>query len=61
MADAIDKNECYTIKEVVELLKTSRQNLYKWRKKGKINVVKINNKILIKKSEVERLLQENIE
>lgn len=52
-------NECYTIKEVCNLLKTSRYNLTAWRKKGIIKSVKIGGRVLIKKTEVERLIREN--
>ena len=52
-------NECYTIKEVLEILRISRQTLTDWRNKGIIKVIKIDKKVLIRKEEVERLLKEN--
>jgi excisionase family DNA binding protein len=52
-------NECYTLKEVLELLKISRQTFSNWRSKGIIKVIKIDKKVLIRKEEVERLLKEN--
>jgi excisionase family DNA binding protein len=54
-----DKNECYSIKEVLELLKITKNTLTNWRKKGIIKTVQIGGRVLIKKEEVERLLKEN--
>jgi excisionase family DNA binding protein len=54
-----DRNECYTINEVCKLLKTSRYNLTNWRKQGIIKTVQIGGRVLIRKTEVERILQEN--
>lgn len=55
----VDKNECYTINEVAELLKVTRNTINNWRKKGIIEAIKINTRVLIRKEEVERLLNEN--
>lgn len=55
----MDINECYTIKEVAELLNITEQTLRNWRKAGIIQTVQIGGRILIKKTEVERLLKEN--
>ena len=54
-----DKNECYTISEVADLLKVARNTINNWRKKGIIEAIKINTRVLIRKEEVERLLKEN--
>lgn len=54
-------NECYTIKEVMNIFRISRQGLMDWRKKGIIKTIKIDKKVLIRKEEVERLLKENEE
>ena len=53
------ENECYSIKEVCELLRTTKTTLANWRKQGKIKVVQLGGRVLIRKKEVERLLQEN--
>lgn len=55
----VDKNECYSIKEVLELLKITKNTLTNWRKQGIIKTVQIGGRVLIKKTEVERLLKEN--
>jgi excisionase family DNA binding protein len=55
----MDNNECYTIEEVTNLLKISRQYLLNLRKEGKIKTIKIGSKVLIKRTEVERILKEN--
>lgn len=55
----MDKNECYTVKEVLELLKITPQTLTNWRKAGIIKSVKIGKRVLFKKTEIERLLKEN--
>ena len=54
-------NQCYTVKEVVELLKITKNTLSNWRKKGIIKTIKIGNRVLIKREEVVRLLTENTE
>lgn len=54
-----DKNECYNINEVASLLRTTRNNITNWRKKGIIQTVQIGKRVLIRKEEVERLLNEN--
>lgn len=54
-----DRNECYTLDEVANLLKTTRQNILNWRKKGIIEAVEIGGRVLIRRTEVERLLNEN--
>lgn len=54
-------NECYTLGQVLELLKISRQTFSNWRKKDIIKVIKIDKKVLVRKEEVERLLKENEE
>ena len=54
-----DRNECYTLDEVTKLLKTSRQNILNWRKKGIIEAIEIGGRVLIRRTEVERLLNEN--
>ena len=59
MKIVVDKNECYTVEEVCELLKISRFLLTDWRKKGIIKTVQIGGRVLIKRTEVERLLREN--
>lgn len=55
----LDNNECYTIKEVCKLLKTSRYNFTNWRKQGIIKTIQIGGRVLIRKEEVDRLLREN--
>ena len=54
-----EKNELYTLNEVLKLLRITRQTFYDWRKKGIIKVIKIDKRILIRRSEVERLLKES--
>lgn len=55
----LDNNECYSLKEVIELLKITKNTLTNWRKQGKIKVVHIGGRVLIRKTEIERLLNEN--
>lgn len=52
-------NQCYTIKEVLGLLKITKNTLTNWRKQGIIKTVQIGGRVLIRKTEVERILQEN--
>ena len=54
-----DKNECYTLKEVMNLFKVTKNTLTNWRKQGLIKTVQIGGRVLIRKTEVERLLKEN--
>lgn len=55
----MDKNECYTQEEVIKLLKITRNTLTNWRKQGIIQAVQIGGRVLIRRTEVERILQEN--
>lgn len=55
----MDRNECYTLEQVINLLKISRNTLTNWRKQGIIKTVQIGGRVLIRKDEVERLLKEN--
>ncbi len=51
-------SEYYTSKEVLELLKIHQQTLYRWRKKGKIDFIKLGRKtFLYRKTDIEKLLQ----
>jgi excisionase family DNA binding protein len=52
-------NECYSIKEVCKLLRVSKNTLTSWRKQGKIKSIQLGGRVLIRKTEVERILQEN--
>lgn len=54
----MESNEVYTIKEAQKILKTSRQTLDVWRKKGILKAVKIGGKVFIKKDEIKKLLNE---
>ena len=57
----IDVNECYSVTEVCKLLNISRMTFYNWRENGTIQTIKINGRVLIRRSEVERLLNEHVE
>ena len=52
-------NECYSIKEVCELLRTTKNTITNWRKQGKIKSIQLGGRVLIRKTEVERILKEN--
>lgn len=52
----MDNNVCYTINQVTDLLKISRQTLTNWRKNGVINTIQIEGRVLIRKDEIDRLL-----
>ena len=52
-------NEVYTIEEVANIFKTSKQNILHWRKKGTIKAIKIGKRVYFRKEEVKRILQEN--
>jgi len=48
----------YTINEVCEVLRISRDTYYEWVKKGKLTTIKLSkNVVRIKQSELDRLLQ----
>lgn len=55
----LDKNECYSLKEVLELLKVTKNTLTNWRKQGIIKTVHIGGRVLVRRTEIERLLNEN--
>lgn len=46
----------YTIKEVSEILRCTIKTLYRWEKKGKINLLRINGKVRVTQEELNRLL-----
>ena len=54
-----ENNELYTIKEATKILRISRPTLDVWKKKGILKVIKIGGRVLIKKSELLRVLKEN--
>lgn len=47
---------CYTVDEVAEMLKLSREAIYDHIKRGKIKAVKIGNKYRITAEEIDRIL-----
>ena len=49
----------YTQKEVAEMFNVTTQTIYRWRKAGKINAVKVGNRALITWEEINRVLKEN--
>lgn len=49
-----------TIKEFCEMFKISRQTFYKWRKAGKIKVVKVDRAVRIEESEIKRFKKNNL-
>lgn len=51
----------YTQKEVAEMFNVTTQTIYRWRKAGKINAVKVGNRALITWEEINRVLKENTE
>lgn len=51
----------YTQKEVAEMFNVTTQTIYRWRKAGKINAVKVGNRALITWEEIRRVLEENLE
>jgi len=52
-------NEVYTIEEVANIFKTSKQNILNWRKTGTIKAIKIGKRVYFRKEEIERILKEN--
>lgn len=52
-------NEVYTIEEVANIFKTSKQNILNWRKAGTIKAIKIGKRVYFRKEEIERILKEN--
>jgi excisionase family DNA binding protein len=53
------EDQVYTAKETQKILKISRATFEVWKKKGLLKVVKIGGKVLVKKEEIERILNEN--
>jgi excisionase family DNA binding protein len=51
----------YEIQYVAQMFNVSRQTLYNWIKKGKINVIKIGRKPYIPKTEIEKIVKHGIE
>ena len=51
----------YTQKEVAEMFNVTTQTIYRWRKAGKINAVKVGNRALITWEEINRVLKETTE
>ncbi len=52
-------NEIYTVEEVANIFKTSKQNILNWRKAGTIKAIKIGKRVYFRKEEIERILKEN--
>lgn len=49
----------YTIKEAAELLKTTRQSIYNWNKKGLLKFVRVGEKPRITESALKQFIKED--
>ena len=51
----------FTIRETAKLLRMHYKSVYRWSDEGKIRTVRIGHKVLVKASEIERLVREGQE
>lgn len=56
--DPIEEETYYTVQELVERFKVTKQTIYNWIKSGRVRAVRFGNRILITRTEVLRLLHE---
>jgi len=53
------EDEYLTRKEVMRLLKISESTSFRWQKKGILKPIKIGKKVLFKRADIEKLLNES--
>ncbi|WP_050899193.1 helix-turn-helix domain-containing protein [Marinitoga piezophila] len=53
------EDEFLTKKEVAKLLKVSEVTIYRWSKQGILKPIKIGKKVLFKRADIEKLLNES--
>jgi len=54
-----DKEQYYTIEEVAEILKVVYITVYRWIKQGKLESFRVGKKYMIKKSDIEKLIEKS--
>lgn len=55
----MNQEEFYTIKEVSELFKVAYLTVYRWIKQGKLNAFRVGKKYMIKKSDIDALIEKS--
>lgn len=55
----MEEEKYYTIEEVAEMLKVVYMTVYRWIKQGKLKAYRVGKKYMIKKSEIEALIEKS--
>jgi len=55
----MEDEKYYTIEEVAEMLKVVYMTVYRWIKQGKLKAFRVGKKYMIKKSDIEALVEKS--
>jgi len=55
----MEDEKYYTIEEVAEMLKVVYMTVYRWIKQGKLKAFRVGKKYMIKKSDIEALIEKS--
>ncbi|WKZ30399.1 MAG: helix-turn-helix domain-containing protein [Candidatus Dojkabacteria bacterium] len=55
----MEEEKYYTIEEVAEMLKVVYMTIYRWIKQGKLKAFRVGKKYMIKKSDIEALIEKS--
>jgi len=55
----MEEEKYYTIEEVAEMLKVVYMTVYRWVRQGKLKAFRVGKKYMIKKSDIEALIEQS--